>query len=405
MTTSIPRFATAGVIAIAITLAACGSPDPGVEAGRSDRTRTASSTTTATEPAATTASTTVPDTTAPSTEPPVTDPPATDPPSTEPAATERPPAPAASGSGSVSADDLDSVFLPSNPDLLVPSSELTDGIEPPAFLDDEMTFSGMDPVIEIAGAPITLWSYFLTGPEFDDDGNVTAASRFSVGYRMAVQVENEDIDGFAEQLRDELRPVVEAANPGDTVADTIDEAPLGNSIFGLLVGSESNPTTRIEIQQHYVIVPRLVEDLLLSVRVTRSIDGDVIDPAQLPNRNLLVNEPLEAQIGLFEQVDAPAEPSVLLSHRMVANIPSAGSPAVNRFVDYAVPLPDGGFEDYVAAVAAVVEADVYDGVENFGDTRSFTHAEQRNQSEFAVTRVGDDGATVAIQGDVIAYPG
>lgn len=407
-----PRRCTATLTVLAVAIAACGTPDPGVEAGRSDRTQDANEPAPATidvAPTATTGDTTPPE--SPSTEPTATDPPATEPPAvttttaTTTTAPDRPPGPAASGPGSVSADDLDSILLPTNPALLGPSAELVDGRDAPRFLDEEMTFTGMDPVIEIAGAPITLWSYFVGAPEFDGDGTPTAAGRLSVGYRMAVEVENDDIDGFAEQLRNELRPLVEAANPGEPVTDTLDEAPLGNGIFGLVVGPVTSPTTRIEIQQHYVIVPRPVNDLLLAVLVTRSVDAPDLDPSELPTRDLLVDDALDAQIDLFEQIEAPVDPPVLLSHRILANIPSAGVPTVNRFAGYDVTLPADGFENYVTTFGAALESGDYAGVENFGDTRTFDHGEQRNDSEFIVTRDGDDGATVGIQGDIVAYPG
>ncbi|MEP4653004.1 MAG: hypothetical protein ABJ314_22720, partial [Ilumatobacter sp.] len=130
----IHRIATTIVVAGALALAACGVPGTGVETSRSERS-TDGPVSSADAPDTTTESGSAPTTTgAPTT---TATPPATEPsgpsPTEAPTATsdttttvvERPPAPAASGLGSVSADDLASVFLPLNPELLVPSSTLT----------------------------------------------------------------------------------------------------------------------------------------------------------------------------------------------------------------------------------------------------------------------------------------
>lgn len=411
---SIPRLAAAGISALAITLAACGSPDAGVEAGRSDRTRGETDATPATtdaEPVATGPTESVTTDAPPATDPPATDPPTTDPPATDPPADTtppdtiaQPPAPAAEGLGSVSADDLESVFLPANPDLLGAANNATSGREPREFLDDAMTFSGMDPVIEIAGAPITRWSHTVFSSRFDDNGTASSASRLSSMYRMAVEVENDDIDGFAEQLRDELRPIVEAANPGEEVVDTLTAAPLGNGVFGLRVGPEDDPTTQIEIDQHYVVVPRLVDDLLLAVTVTRSVEGDDLAAAELPGRSLFVDAALDEQIDLFAQVDTTAPTPVLGSLRVLVNIPSAGSATISHAVDYIVLVPADDFETYVDAVGDVVEANDYSAVENFGDRRTFDHVEERLENEFIIENI-DSGVVVSVRGDITAYSG
>ncbi|MEP4648729.1 MAG: hypothetical protein ABJ314_00985, partial [Ilumatobacter sp.] len=273
------------------------------------------------------------------------------------------------------------------------------------FIDEEMTFSGMDPAIEIAGAPITLAGFVLVDPTFDESGATTDASLLEVRHRMAVEVENDDIDGFAEALRDELRPVVEAANPGEVVADTLGEAPLGNSIFGLRVGPEDDPTTTIEIQQHYVIVPRPVNDPLLSVDVRRTVDGESIVATELPGRDVFVDAELEAQLDLVAAVPAPVSAPVLRVHSVLRNIPSAGAATVNRAADFDVALPTDGFDAYVEGFATVVEADGFDSVENFGNRRSFDHVEERIDSEFVVELDDETSASISVQGDITAYPG
>ncbi len=405
MTTPIHRITTSVVVTGALALAACGDPKTGVETSRSERSPVGAPTTTTTPP------TTGPTTTEPPAPQP-TEPPAT---ATETATTTpdtattvvgRPPAPAASGPGSVSADDLAGVFLPLNPELLGPSSTLTDGRDAQTFIDEEMTFSGMDPAIEIAGAPITLAGYVLVDPTFDEAGSTTSASLLEARHRMAVEVENDDIEGFAESLRNELRPVVEAANPGEVVTDTLEEAPLGNSIFGLRVGPEDDPTTTIEIQQHYVIVPRPVNDLLLSVDVRRTVRSESIVTSELPGRDRFVDADLQAQLDLLAAVPAPVSAPVLRVHSVLRNIPSAGAATVNRAADFAIALPVDGFEAYVEGFAAVVEAGRFEGVENFGNRRSFDHVEEHIDSEFVV-ELDDDpaGAFITVQGDITAYPG
>ncbi len=412
---SIHHVATAVAVAGALSLAGCGTPGTGVDTSRSDRSSADPATTAGDVPDTTTDSgsapvaTAAPTTTDPrATEP--TEPPATDAPTTTATTTttttvvERPPAPAASGLGSVSADDLASVFLPLNPELLGPSSDLTDGRDAQTFIDEEMTFSGMAPAIEIAGAPITLAGYNLVDPTFDESGTTTSALLLEARHRMAVEVENDDIEGFAESLRDELRPIVEAANPGEVVTDTLGEAPLGNSIFGLSVGPEDAPTTTIEIQQHYVIVPRPVNDLLLSVDVRRTVQGDATVASALPGRDRFVDADLQTQIDLLAAVPSPVSAPVLRIHSVLRNLPSAGAASVNRAADFSVALPTDGFDAYVEGFAAVVEADRFEAVENFGNRRSFDHVEERIDSEFVVELDDTDAAFISVQGDITAYP-
>ena len=410
MTSPITRLTVTGLAVCALAMAACSDPDAGVEAGRSDRTRTDAdpiATTPSDEPVATVSPTTLPTAEPAATEPPVTEAPSTEAPAvTEPPVVEapdRPPAPPASGPGSVSADDLDSVFLPVNPDLLGPSSDLTDGRDPQTFLDEEMTFSGMDPVIEIAGAPITRVAISVELPVFDADGSVSEASQVRVSYRMAVEIANEEVDEFSEALREELRPIVEAANPGSSVTDSLGSAALGNPIFGLRVGPEEDPTTEVTIDQHYVIVPRLVNDVLLAVNVTRTVVGSDIVLDELPPRERFVDEALDEQVALFESVPDPVGPPFALRVSVARNLPAAGAATVGRSLEYLVPSPADGFEAYVDSFGAVVEADDYEGEGNFGNERSFDHVEERLENEFTLLR-DDDFVVVTIRGDTTAYP-
>ncbi len=303
----------------------------------------------------------------------------------------------------MSADDLNSVFLPSNVDLLGPATALIDGRDPQTFLDEEMTFSGMDPVIEIAGAPITRAILAVEIPTFDAEGAITDALRFRVRYRMAVEIANEEVDELSEALRDELRPIVEAANPGSLVTDSLGEAPLGNPIFGLRVGPESAPTTEITIDQHYVIVPRLVNDVLLAVNVTRVVEASDIVLGELPRRDQFVNDALDDQLALFEAVPAPVGVPAVLSLGVVRNIPPAGAPTIGRSADYVQAIGADGFETYVDSFAAVVVDADYEAEENFGNTRSFDHVEERLENEFTLRR-DDDLVIVTIRGDTTAYP-
>lgn len=398
---------------MAIALAACGNPDPGVEADRSDRTA-ADAATTPSEPITSDQVTTAPPvstepvTTQPvTTEPEATDPPTTDEPETTPPATdplERPPAPAASGPGSVSADDLDGFFLPLNPGLLGPAMALTDGRDPQTFLEQEMVFSGLDPVIEIPGAPITFSSVRAFFPTFDEDGDPTEVAGFSASYRMAVEFDEDgDVDERAEALRDQLRPIVEAAHPDETVTDTLGEAPLGNPVYGLRVGPEDNPSTTIEIDQHYYIVPRPVEDPLLAIRVERAAFGGGLELAEMPGRSRFVDDALQTQIELLESVPVPDDEPVVRSHVVSLVLPSAGTPIIHRSVEYSLALPADGFDTYVDDFAAVVEADAYESTGNFGDLRTFDHEEERFENEFILRRE-DDGANVIVRGDSTAYP-
>lgn len=198
---------------------------------------------------------------------------------------------------------------------------------------------------------------------------------------------------------------MEAANPGEVVTDTLVAGALGNSIFGLLVGPAGDATTTIEIQQHYVIVPRLVNDRLLSVDVRRTARGDAIVVGELAGRDRLLDSALQAQLELFQTVPAPVSGPVVRTHSLLLDLPSSGAATVTRSIEFDVALPADGFEACVDGFGAVVETDQFEAVENFGNQRSFDHVEERVDSAFVVELDAADAMVVSIRGDITAYPG
>ena len=318
------------------------------------------------------------------------------------------PAPAASGPGSVSADDLDSIFLSRQADLLGASSILIGGADTSAFIDETLSFTGSPIPIVIAGAPITYWSYVVVEPTFDGDA-ITSANGITVRYRMAVEIAAEtevgsldDIEDAAAAVHAELRPTVEAAYPGQEVRDTVSETSLGNKVFGLAIGPEDLPTIHVEVAMHYLFQPTLVNDRLLGVTVTRRLAD--VPVGELPGRDVFVDDGLQAQIDLVDTATVPTDGRRSTRNVVSFNIPSAGAPTVNRFVEYDYPIPADDFESFFDAVALVLEPAGYNATVRFGDSREFGIPADHVEEKIFVERNGDVSALVGIQGDVIAYP-
>ncbi len=293
------------------------------------------------------------------------------------------------------------MFIPVNPDLIGAATIATSGRTPQSFLVEEMAFTGMDPVIDVAGAPVTRWSYELLNPTFGESG-ATDASALIASYRLAVEVP-EDANGAAEALRDRLQPIVSAANPGETITLTQSEGALGQETFGITVGPEDLPTTIIVIDQHYLLVPRLVNDLLLSIEVTRFLVD--VDGGQLPSQSTFIDDELRVQIDLLESAGAGFAAPTPTRQRLLVNIPSAGAATVNRSTDFEYTVEADGFDAFVDAISPTFTDSDYTGGENFGVGRVFEHTESHRENRFDFRSDDSTTVTAIVVGDIVAYHG
>jgi len=360
-------------------LAACSldSAEPSVRTGRADRTATTPPTTeavtspTTTAAPSTTASTST--TTTSTTSSPTTTPDRASPDSSQP------------GVLALPQDGLDNGFLPGNPELVAAGFIATDGRDAITFLSEELTFTDAAPALIVTGAPITRWSYEIAQPEFNESG-VTSADVVAVSHRFALQIENDDVDTFAEGLRDEFLAAVATSDPDAQISTTTDEGVLGQPIFGFTVGTPDLPTMTVEVGQHYLIVPRFVDEPLLAVDVTRILVDPVAE--ELPSRDRVITEPLETQLAVL---DPPADQATVRLIDVGLVIPSDGIAIIQNGADLDYPVPDG-FAAFVDGLATALEAGGYERDATIGNPPTFVTDEPDRNARF---QVSDDEPDVA----------
>ena len=379
---AIQRHVSAPAIVTATLLLGSCTVDDGVDTNRSDRTP-ATATPTITTPTITTPTITGPD------EPP---------PSTS----------SSSASSPVSLDDvvvlptsdISIAFVPENPDLLGPATDLADGRDSTTLLAQEMVFAGMAMPVIVDGAPVTRRSIEVRTPTFGDSG-ATTAPVMATNYRFALEIDSDNIDIFGEAVLDELEPAIAAANPDEIISRDTSEGVLRQPVFELIVGPPVDPRMIVEVTQHYFIVPRLVEDPLLSVDVTRFVDGP--DPDELPTRDEFIDDGLAEQIGLLDGLADGGEPTITYASVGVT-IPTAGEPVARRTIEYDYPIPTDGYEPFSDALKDAVEAGGYQR-RSGGDPREFFSDDAVERDEFQLSEREQGIALVRVDGGLIPYPG